>query len=116
MAADGRDRTEGGSEGGAADPFEGIDPKLTIYALANGMDLNKNGGMRRLEWYRDGHDRGILLAAGAGGAISLSAQAWKRGDEASMRVSPVQENVPRDELIGSLTSLLERGLEAANEL
>lgn len=112
MTADGRDR---GDEIGTG-PFEGIDPRLTIFALANGMDLNKNGGVRRLEWYRDGHDRGILLSPAADGTISVSAQAWKRGDEASLRRTPVKEHVPAGELAESLTSLLERGLEAANTL
>jgi hypothetical protein len=103
-------------EGVGAGPFDGIDPTLTIFALANGMDLNKNGGVRRLEWYRDGHDRGILLTAAPDGTISVTAQAWKRGDEGSLRRAPVNERVSPDELAGSLTSLLERGLEAANRL
>ena len=112
MTADGREREEATDRG----PFDGIDPTLTIFALANGMDLDKNGGVRRLEWYRDGHDRGILLTAAPDGTVSVTAQAWKRGDEASVRRAPVREHVPPDELAGSLTSLLERGLEAANGL
>ncbi len=112
MAADGRD---GGNESGAV-PFEGIDPKLTIFALANGMDLTRNGDTRRLEWYFDGFDRGILLTAGGDGTVTVAALAWKRGDDASVRSTPVREAVPLEELAGSLTSLLEQGLEAANAL
>jgi len=112
MTADGRDR-EGGAGVG---PFEGIDPKLTIFALANGMDLEKNGGSRRLTWYRDGHDRGILLAAGADGAISVTAQAWKRGDDASLRHTPIGESLEPATLAEKLTSILENGLETANSL
>lgn len=99
-----------------AGPFDDIDPKLTIFALANGMDLNKNGGVRRLEWYRDGHDRGILITAGPDGSLAVVAQAWKTGDEASLRSAPVREAVASEELVASFTSLLEQGLEAANSL
>ena len=99
-----------------AGPFDDIDPKLTIFALANGMDLNKTGGVRRLEWYRDGHDRGILITAGSGGSLAVVAQAWKTGDEASLRSTPVREDVASEELVASFTSLLEQGLEAANSL
>ena len=112
MTVDGRE----GNEGVGAGPFDGIDPKLTIYALANGMDLNKNGGVRRLEWYRDGHERGILLTADSAGAISIVAQAWKRGDETSLRRTPIAEHLGTEELGRSLSSHLERGLEAANAL
>lgn len=112
MTAVGRD----GGDGGGGGPFGGIDSKLTIFALANGMDLNKNGDTRRLEWYRDGYDRGILLTAGADSTMSVVAQAWKRGDDASLKDAPVREAVPADELGESLTSLLEQGLEAANAL
>jgi hypothetical protein len=100
MTADGPSRAE--DVGGG--PFDGIDPKLTIFALANGMDLDKNGEFRRLAWYRDGHDRGILLTAGADVTISVTAQAWRSGDDTSLRSDRV------------LTSLLEKGLEAANAL
>jgi hypothetical protein len=112
MTADGRSREE--DVGGGA--FDGIDAKLTIFALANGMDLDKNGDVRRLSWYRDGHDRGILLAAGEDGAISVSAQAWRRGDDTSMRSAPIREALEPAELDRVLTSLLEKGLEEANAL
>jgi hypothetical protein len=111
MTADARNRDEG-----AGGPFGRIDPKLTIFALANGMDLAKDEGVRRLEWYRDGHERGILLAAGADGRISVTAQAWKRGDDASLQRTPMAEDLSLDALTPQLTALLERGLEAANAL
>ena len=112
MTVDGRDRNEGVGAGA----FDSIDPKLTIFALANGMDLNKNGGVRRLEWYRDGHERGILLTADSGGAISIVAQAWKRGDETSLRRTPIAERLGAEELTRDLSSHLEHGIEAANSL
>lgn len=103
-------------ESAGADPFARIDPRLTIFALANGMDLDKNGEVRRLEWYRDGHDRALLLSAENDGTISVTAQSWKRGDEASVRRAPVEQHVPVGEIVESLTALLERGREAANAL
>ncbi|MCG6957165.1 MAG: hypothetical protein LJF04_14345 [Gemmatimonadetes bacterium] len=112
MTADGRSRDE--DVGGG--PFDGIDPKLTIFALANGMDLEKNGEVRRLAWYRDGHDRGILLTVSEDGTISVKAQAWSRGDDTSLKSAPVGEALEPDELGRALTSLLEKGLDAANAL
>jgi hypothetical protein len=112
MTADGRSREE--DVGGG--PFDGIDSKLTIFALANGMDLDKNGEVRCLAWYRDGRDRGILLTAGEDGTISVAAQAWRRGDDTSLRSVPVGEALQPDELDRVLTFLLEKGLEAANAI
>lgn len=111
MTADGRDLGEGTGEG----PFEAVDSKLTIFALANGMDLNKSEGVRRLEWYRDGHERGILLTAAPDGTISITAQAWKR-DDTSLRSTSMADHLGPEELARDLTSLLEGGLEAANAL
>ena len=51
-------------QGTGGDPFELVDSKLTIYALANGMDLIKEPGVRRLAWYRDGREREVRIVAG----------------------------------------------------
>ena len=63
---------EHNSTGGS--PFDEVDAKLTIYALANGMDLVKAAGFRRLEWYRDARDRGILVSVAPGGSLGVAAQ------------------------------------------
>lgn len=96
--------------------FGAVDPKLTIYALANGMDLVKDEGMRRLEWYRDGRERGIVVEATAEGALRLTAQAWSQ-DDASARVA-VPQGPPHapEALAKNLSALLGQALEAANGL
>lgn len=102
-----------GRDGGA---FDAVDPKLTIYALANGMDLKRQEGSRRLEWHRDGLERGILLESDPAGAISVWAVAWSHGDEASMRKSACHEGLPSEALARDLSSVLEETLGAANAL
>jgi hypothetical protein len=50
-------------------PFLQIDPKLNIYALANGLDLLKNRSGRpdrALEWYSDGMERRATIVAEGG--------------------------------------------------
>ena len=96
--------------------FEAVDSKLTIYALANGMDLEKGERARRLTWFREGLDRGILLEAGVEGAVHITALAWKGEDEGEARRSPVAEAVPAAELARGLSEILERAMDAANAL
>jgi len=97
-------------------PFGTVDPKLTIYALANGMDLAKDAGKRRLEWYRDGRERGILLQVTDGGALTVTAQAWRRGDEDSLTTLPQGPPHAADALANNLSTILGQALEAANGL
>ena len=73
----------GGPDGLDGGGFSILDPKLTIFALANGMDLEKAPSTRKLTWFRDGLERGLLLSASADGQISVMALAWKRGDLAA---------------------------------
>lgn len=112
MAAD-----EHGREGdGGGTVFEVLDPRLTIYALANGMDLVKLPGHRRLEWYRDGRDRGILIAEAGPGSVSVRALTWKRSDPDSNREEPHTPRIDAEELAKSLSQVLDAALEAANRL
>jgi hypothetical protein len=112
MTADERDAV-GGDAGGA---FEILDPRLTIYALANGMDLNKEPATRRLEWYYDGMDRGIAVEAGDGGTVVVTAMAWTRETPGSLRTRAYRTDLTAEELAQSLSSVLEGATEAANEL
>lgn len=100
-------------EGGGS-PFAAVDAKLTIYALANGMDLIKDQGYRRLEWYRDGRDRGILVSAEAG-SLSVVAMAWNGDPEAAQKQSAGDPMAPED-FAAELSVVLERATEAANDL
>lgn len=112
MTAEERDAVMG--EPGAA--FEILDPRLTIYALANGMDLNKEPSARRLEWYYDGMDRGITVEVTDGGCLVVTALAWVRETSGSLRTRAWRADLTAEELAQSLSSVLEGATEAANEL
>jgi len=99
-----------------AGPFGVVDPRLTIYALANGMDLVKDEGTRRLEWYRDGRERGILVEATDGGTLRVTAQAWSREDASSMAALPQGPPHAPEALAKNIAAILEQALEAANGL
>lgn len=108
---------DAGNGSGTSDaPFESVDSRLTIYALANGMDLDKSDTSRRLGWFREGLDRGILIEAGADGAVAVHALAWKSGDEDSTRRAPVADGLSLADFGQRLTDLLAEALEAANGL
>lgn len=112
MTVDPGHRGAGSGEG----PFGVLDPKLNIFALANGMDLVKEAGSRRLGWYRDGLERGILLEARPDGTLDVIALCWETRDLASARRAPQREGVTPDSVVAELSALLESTLEAANGL
>jgi len=94
--------------------FGAVDPKLTIYALANGMDLVREGGTRRLEWYRDGRERRILVEATSDGTLRVSAQAWSEDDASSTSTVPQGPPHAPEALARNLSAVLNQALEAAN--
>ncbi len=112
MTADDMDAVAG--DGGAT--FEILGPKLTIYALANSMDLTKQATMHRLEWYHDGMERGIAIEATGQGMVGISAIAWTRDAPGSARTHPYRSDLPAEELAKDLSTILEGGMEAANAL
>ena len=111
MTADAANRSTQGDA-----PFEAVDSKLTIYALANGMDLEKREASRRLAWFREGLDRGILVEVGADRSFSVSALAWRSRDASSERKAPVAERIDAAELPTRLSGLLDQATEIANGL
>ena len=93
-------------------PFEAIDPKLTVFALANGMDLVKEDGSRRLSWFTEGRERGLQIGPGQAGYFSVTALAWQTRSPEDTASSPIASDVAVDELMATL----ERGIEDANAL
>jgi len=93
-----------------------LDAKLNIFALANGMDLKRTESRRRLEWHRDGLERGILFEEGPGGTLDVSALAWNHGDASSLRKTTVRAGLDAATAAHSLTALLAETLDAANAL
>jgi len=97
-------------------PFDPVDATLTVFALANGMDLVREPSARRLEWYLDEADRGILLAAGPDGGLAVSALAWDREQpQVPPRVRTL-EPLPGFPSPRGLTAALALALKAANAL
>lgn len=100
-----------GHQGGA---FEALDPKLNIFALANGMDLVKEASSRRLGWYREGMERAILVELRDDGAFTVSAMSWKTRDPEGAHRAPQRDGMNGDDLVAGLSAILESALEAAN--
>lgn len=92
--------------------FEPIDPKLTVFALANGMDLTRSESHRRLEWFHDRLERGMLVQPALNGTFRVTAMAWKRKHEDEAVTSDLGESVAAD----ALFALLDNGINATNAL
>jgi len=95
--------------------FGTVDAKLTVYALANGMDLIKGEDFRRLEWYLDGMDRGILVSVTPAATIEVTAMAWS-GDVAAARREAVGDAIATEDFVADLTNQLAGAIERANAL
>ncbi len=94
------------------DPFETVDARLTIFALANGMDRTMGSGFRRFEWFARGLERGILIEAEPGGAFRMHVLSWPtQSSEVRTRTS-VGEGLTAEDVVGLLPS----AIEAANAL
>ena len=92
--------------------FGAIDPKLTVFALANGVDLSKGDGHRRLEWYSDGFERGILIERTDEGTFDIAVFKWTTGGVESAKPEALQVGVSPGEVVRHL----DPAVEAANGL
>jgi len=98
-----------GAEGGL---FDSLDARLTVFALANGMDLAKAERYRRLEWFTEGLERGILIEAADGGTFRVAARSWRTG-----RADAGVERIVAEGLApGEVGGVLNDAIEAANAL
>lgn len=95
-------------------PFEAVDPKLTVFALANGIDLAKEPAARRLEWFTEGLERGILVEVGPDGSYEVHALCWQTGSEVRARAA-VARCATSEELVRMLSAAIDaaNGLEAS---
>jgi hypothetical protein len=96
------------------DPFDTIDPRLTVFALANGMDLAKSDGSRRLEWFTEGLERGILIEAADDGRYDVKVLCWRTGSGEEVSSASVGEAMAAEEVTGGLSDVIEtaNGLSA----
>ena len=91
--------------------FEEIDPRLNVFALANGMDLTKQPGARRLEWFTEGLERGILIEEQEAG-FSVGVVSWETGSTDIAREASVGGALSADDVMG----ILDSAIDAANRL
>ena len=103
------DEQDGYASGG---PFNAVDPKLTVFALANGMDLEKADGRRRLTWFNDGLERAITIEPATGGGFRLVGSAWKTHAPEPTAEAELAALVTREEL----TARIEGSIDAVNAL
>lgn len=93
-------------------PFDAIDSNLTVFALANGLDLEKGGEFRRLEWFSEGLERCIVIAADGSGDFSVAVRCWRSGRPETATESAVAEGLSVDEIRKALPG----AIDTANEL
>jgi hypothetical protein len=80
------------------------------------MDLEKGAGTRKLTWFRDGSERGILLTESNDGIVSITPLAWRRGQDAPEHRAEAATQLAEAELAREIGSVLERAVEVANGL
>lgn len=97
---------EDGTEAGGG-RFDGIDSNLTVFALANGLDLAKGEDHRRLEWFSEGLERGIVLSADDGGGFDVHVVSWRSGSPEHRVEAPVAEGLSADEVRDALSDAIE---------
>jgi hypothetical protein len=97
---------------GGDGPFAALDPKLTVFALANGVDLSKGEDYRRIEWFSEGWERGILIGLDGPEAFTVVLFRWRTGDSEASEPTPFREGVDIEAVVG----LLDDAVQAANAL
>ncbi len=101
-----------GSEMSTGDPFDAVDPQLTVFALANGMDRTTAAASRRFEWFAEGLERGILIEVEPGGAFRIDVLSWATGSEDATSRVTFGEGIGPADLVASLSA----AIDAANGL
>jgi hypothetical protein len=106
----------GGAERRPAGPMEIVDRRLNVFALANGMDLDRRGEVRVLGWYRDGMERSVRIEPGeADGtwAIRAAAAVDARAPESEL-VRTLESALGPNDVIERFKELLAGAMDAAN--
>ena len=104
--------TEGSHPGSGGGGFDSIDPRLTMFALANGMDLAKGEDYRRLEWFTEGLERGILIRTDPEGTFGLTVMSWQTGNSEERKEAAGSEGLAPDDVFPALND----AIETANSL
>jgi hypothetical protein len=88
-------------------PFDAIDSNLTVFALANGLDLEKGDDFRRLEWFSEGLERCIVVAADGSGDFSVAVRTWRSGRPEATTEAPVATGLSVDEIRKALPGAID---------
>ena len=99
--------TEGTHPGSGVGGFDAIDPRLTMFALANGMDLAKGEDYRRLEWFTEGLERGILIRTDRDGTFDLTVMSWQTGNSEERTEASVSDRTAPDDVFPALTEAID---------
>lgn len=99
--------TEEGMHSGGGH-FDAIDSDLTVFALANGVDLLRGVGYRRLEWFTEGLERGIVVEAEGPDRFRVRVMSWRSGDPDARTETSMGDGVGLDDLRGVLTEAIDR--------
>ena len=112
------DARGGGGDGRPGASIEAVDRKLNVFALANGMDLDRRGDVRVLGWFRDGLERSIRVEPGEGaGTWAIRAAAVRDGrTRVGEIVRTLEAALGPDEILARFRELLPGAVEAANAI
>ena len=88
-------------------PFEELDPRLTIFALANGMDLVKEPDSRRLEWFSEGLERAIRIQVEDADSFSLTVLSWKSRKMETLVEAPLTSGASTADVGNALNDAIE---------
>ena len=112
------DARSGAGDGRPAASMEAVDRKLNVFALANGMDLDRKGDARVLEWFRDGLERSVRVEPGTGaGTWAIRAAAMRDArTHAGEVVRTVEAALDVDQILTRFRELLPGAVDAANAI
>src|SRR5262245_18192124 len=112
------DARAGGSEARPPASMAEVDRKLNVFALANGMDLERRGEARVLGWFRDGLERSVRLEPGESeGTWAVRAVAAPDGrTRAGEVVRTLESALGVDQVVARFKELLAGAMDAANAI
>ena len=112
------DARSGGGDGHPVASMEAVDRKLNVFALANGMDLDRKGDARVLGWFRDGLERSVRVEPGEGAgtwAIRAAATRDARSRDGEV-VRTLEAALDVDQILTRFRELLPGAVDAANAI
>jgi hypothetical protein len=110
------DTRSAGSGSRPAGSMEAVDRKLNVFALANGMDLDRRGEVRVLGWYRDGMERCVRLEPAEGGTWAVRAAAARDSRQEGEVVRTLESALDVEQILTRFKELMAGAMDAANAI